>query len=352
MLGYAFLCIAIFSGNLVLTWVPQVAACNVCNFLFSWGVGSPSSLAVDASGNVYVISGESVKKFTSSGVLITQWGSVGSGPGQFLGSSGIAVDSSGNAYVTDIYNYRVEKFTNTGVFITEWGSLGSGPGRFTTPRSIAVDSAGNVYVTDEGSNNRVQEFTSNGVFITSWGSFGYGNGQFDGPRGIAVDSSGDVYVSDYYWPSSGIGGRIEKFTSSGTYLSQWGSAGTDQSQFTHPQDVAIDSSGNVYVADFGNNRVEKFDPSGNFLLAKGCANAATQACPFSSANGQFDNPWGVAVGSTGNLFVTDQHNDRVEVFGDTTQPIPEYPLGLPILAIFMVVSYRLIKRGTRIRQNI
>jgi len=98
-------------------------------------------------------------------------------------------------------------------------------------------------------------------FLLTWGSFGTGNGNFSGPRGVAVDSAGNVYVTD------SINDRVVKFTSTGTYISQLGctsgacSSGTANGQFNSPYGVAVDSSGNVYVVDGGNNRVELFGDS-------------------------------------------------------------------------------------------
>src|SRR4051812_10111307 len=143
------------------------------------------------------------KIFGQSGISSTnklhkfniKWGSYGTGNGQFISPSGIAVDSSDNVYVVDAGNNRIQKFTNNGTFITTWGSYGTGNGQFISPSGIAVDSSDNVYVVDAG-NNRIQKFTNNGTFITTWGSYGTGNGQFISPSGIAVDSSDNVYVVD------------------------------------------------------------------------------------------------------------------------------------------------------------
>ena len=89
-------------------------------------------------------------------------------------------------------------------------------------------------------------------YLTQWGTEGAGSGQFDRPYGVAVDASGNVYVAD-------MGNdRIQKFTSSGTYLTQWGSSGTGDGQFNCPSGAAVDGSGNVYVADQSNNRIQKF----------------------------------------------------------------------------------------------
>ena len=124
-----------------------------------------------------------------------QWGSPGSGSGQFLNPFGMAVDSSDNVYVADQSNHRVQKFDSNGRYLTQWGSRGSGSGQFLNPFCVAVDSSGNVYVVDEA-NHCVQKFDSGGRYLTRWGSGGGGSGQFLNPYGVAVDRSGNVYISD------------------------------------------------------------------------------------------------------------------------------------------------------------
>src|SRR6266571_4521585 len=93
---------------------------------------------------------------------LLQWGTPGSGDGQFNGPAGVAVDASGNVYVADYGNHRVQKFTDTGTFLTQWG------GQFNGPTGVAVDASGNVYVGDTGNggihNNRIQKFTDTGVY--------------------------------------------------------------------------------------------------------------------------------------------------------------------------------------------
>lgn len=116
---------------------------------------------------------------------------------------------------------------------------------------------GNVYVVDSG-NNRVQKFTSAGVYISQFGVYGTGNGQFNTPSGIAIDSSDNIYVSD-----SG-NHRVQKFDSSFSYLAQFGSSGSGDGQFNNPQDIAIDSSGNIHIADYANQRIQKFAGSAVF----------------------------------------------------------------------------------------
>jgi hypothetical protein len=148
-----------------------------------------------------------IQKFTSDGIFITKWGTRGNGDGQFKNPYGVSVDSEGNVYVADTYNFRVQKFTSDGVFITKWGTSGSGDGQFAYPYGIAVDPGNNVFVVDY-SNFRIQKFSPDGDFITKWGNFGTGNGEFYTPWGIASDSVGNIYVSEIW------NNRIQKFAPS------------------------------------------------------------------------------------------------------------------------------------------
>ena len=118
--------------------------------------------------------------------------------------------------------------------LVKWGSQGNGDGQFNLPTGVAADSQGNVYVVD-WSNNRIQKFTSSGVFVTKWGRWGGVNGRFYGPRGVAADSQENVYVAD--WSNH----RIQKFTSSGQFVTKWGSQGSGNGRFKNPTGLAADS---------------------------------------------------------------------------------------------------------------
>ena len=102
--------------------------------------------------------------------------------------------------------------------------------------------------------NQTNNATTNEyLFVRKWGSQGTSDGQFNGPWGVAVDSSGNVYVAS--------GNRIQKFNSNGAFITKWGSNGTDNGQFNQTKGVAVDSFGNVYVADLANDRIQVFAPS-------------------------------------------------------------------------------------------
>ncbi|HET9233628.1 MAG TPA: SMP-30/gluconolactonase/LRE family protein [Candidatus Eisenbacteria bacterium] len=215
-------------------------------------LSSPQGVAVDGSGNCYVMDtgANRIKKFSPSGALLTQWGSAGTGNGQFSSPNGIAVDGSGNVYVADTWNYRIQKFTSSGTFVTKWGSQGTADNQFGFPRGVAADAQGNVYVVDT-SGDRVQKFTTNGTFVTKWGSSGSGDGQFRGPFGIGADESGNVYVVDT------SNHRIQKFSATGKFLTKWGTPGTGNGQFNLPMGIAA-RNGKIFVADTDNYRIQRF----------------------------------------------------------------------------------------------
>jgi PKD repeat protein len=134
-------------------------------------------------------------------------------------------------------------------------------------------------------------------FVTKWGSSGNGAGQFNGPLDVALDSKGNVYVAD--WSNN----RVQEFNSNGKFINQWGS--TNDISLSRVSEVAVDSSGNIYVEDYYNNRIVKFDKNGNVIAKFGS---------YGSGNGQFNNMQGFCLDSSGNIYVADCGNNRIQKF--------------------------------------
>jgi len=215
----------------------------------------------------------------------------------------VALDAQGDVYVADQLSYVVQKFAPSGAFETEWGSFGGGHGQFGPIGGMATDAAGNVYVVDS-SHNRIEKFDANGNFIRSWGGHGTELGQFNfgssqnytqPPGGGIAVAGGYVYVAD-----SG-NDRIERFNLEGGEPMQWGSRGSDPGQFSYPRALAA-NEGEVIVSDDDNHRLEKFDPNGDYEGEVGTEGAGP---------GQFGFPYGVALDAAGDVYVADDINDRV-----------------------------------------
>lgn len=233
-------------------------------------IQNSASLAVDSQGNVYVTDSSDtprVLKYDNLGNFVLTWGEPGSGEGQFTfippnpdagpTAGFVAVDAEDNVYVSDAYNFRVQKFDANGNFLLQFGSKGSGDGQFDEPTAgpIYVDSQGNIYVSTFP---RVQKFDAAGNFLAAYGTAGTEDGQFNGAALGTIDREGNLYVADF------LSARVQKLDASGQFLLKWGSAGTEAGQFTAPVTIVQDKAEKLYVAD-NSDRIQIFDTDGNFL---------------------------------------------------------------------------------------
>jgi len=297
----------------------------------------PYDIATDSAGNMYVAdsSNEVIRKVTSSGVVTTFAGTVGingslDGTGtaaRFNFPSGLAIDATGNIYVADEGNSTIRKITPAGVVSTFAGMAGhstsvdgTGTGaRFTDPTRIAIDNAGNLYVTDSFSNT-IRRITPTAVVTTLTGSSGVAGSTdgnltaalFKNPCGIAIDSAGNIYIADEG------NNTIRKITPAGVVSTLAGVAGAfgsvdgtgTSARFNNLHGMTIDSAGNLYVTDSLNNIVRKVTSAGVVTTLAGTAGTYGSA-DGTGATAYFSQPFGITADSGGNLYVADTGNNTI-----------------------------------------
>ena len=242
---------------------------------------------------------------------------------QFAAPYAVARDGSGNVYVADSSNHRIRKVTPGGVVTTLAGTNTAGyadgtagAAQFNGPYGVAVDGAGNVYVADRF-NNCIRKVTPDGVVSTLAGQttagLADGNGaaaSFSSPTGVAVDTSGNVYVADY------SNNRIRKVTPTGEVTTLAGNYrgyvdGTGAAAlFDGPYGVAVDGAGNAYVADQNNHCIRKITLAGEVTTLAGLGGTSGYA-EGNGAAAKFNYPRGVVVDSAGSVYVADTYNHRI-----------------------------------------
>ena len=284
----------------------------------------PRGVAVDSAGNVYVADAgnDEIRKITPSGVVTTLAGSAGQtgssdGTGsaaRFNGPNGVAVDSAGNVYVADTGNDEIRKITPSGVVTTLAGSAGQagssdGTGsaaRFGSPGGVAVDSAGNVYVADEN-NDEIRKITPSGVVTTLAGSAGQG-GSSDGAGSAARFNYPVAWRwtarATSTWPISAMGrsARSPHLAWSPRWSAGNGSSdGTGSAaRFDDPEGVAVDSAGNVYVADTCNEEIREI--SGTVVSGDTAAFSETYDTPTAGTGKTLTPAGSVSDGNGGNNY--------------------------------------------------
>ncbi|MEK5468799.1 S-layer homology domain-containing protein [Paenibacillus sp. FSL R7-0210] len=321
----------------------------------------PYGVAVDSSGNVYIADTDThrIRKVDTTGNINTL---AGTGTGGYLGDGGaatsarlknpygVAVDSSGNVYIADTFNHRIRKLDRTGTISTLAGTGTGGysgdggaatSARLNYPYEVAVDSSGNVYIADTF-NHRIRKVDTTGNISTlsGTGTEGYsGDGgaatsaQLNKPYGVAVDSSGNVYIADT------INHRIRKVDKTGN-ISTLSGTGTEgysgdggaatSAQLNKPYGVAVDSSGNVYIADTINHRIRKVYTTGNISTLAGTGIGGYSGDGGVATSASLNYPYRVVVDSSGNVYIADYGNSMIRKLA---APAPAHTVSVSAAAL-------------------
>jgi sugar lactone lactonase YvrE len=302
----------------------------------------PYGAAVDAAGNLYIadLYNERVRKVATNGIITTV---AGNGSASYSGDGGaatsagldwplgIAVDAFGNLYIADEFNERIRKVGTNGIISTV---AGNGTPRFSgdggaatnasllSPSSVALDASGNLYIDDYG-HERIRKVDTNGLITTVAGNGGQGysgdggaatNASLDYPNGVAVDAFGNLYIDDFSNQrirKVDTNGIITTVAGNGNYgYTGDGGAATNASLWA-PRGVAVDSLGNLYIADMENNRIRKVDTNGIITTMAGNGSPTYAGDSGAATSASLYVPGGVAVDASGNLYIADTGNQRI-----------------------------------------
>jgi subtilase family serine protease/sugar lactone lactonase YvrE len=305
-------------------------------------LNSPSGVAVDAAGDLFIAdryNGRIREVAAGSGTITTVagngvYGYSGDGSAatraEFRYPEGVAVDAAGNLYIADSGNARIREVNSAGSAATlVGGAIGDGGlgvfGVLDQPSGVVRDNAGNTYIADTN-NNRVRMVAANGTIATvagtgTSGSTGDGNAatsaQLNAPQGLAMDASGNLYIADtgnYLVRMVDTSGTITTVAGNGKCCGHTGDAGlATNAEIAAPYGLAVDASGNLYISDVDNNLVRKVDTSGNITTVAGNGTYGYSGDGGPATSAAMRDPWGLAVDASGNLYIADRYNLRIRM---------------------------------------
>jgi len=285
---------------------------------------NPQGVVADGQGNVYVADGfnNRIRKITPAGAVSTYAGDGNAGfsngpaaSAEFYAPQGIAIDAQGNLFVADLGNNVIRKISTAGVVSTFCGNGTRGyvngadtVAEFNNPQGLCVDASGNVFVADR-SNNLVRKITAAGVASNFAGSGAayYFNGTgsdnaFNGPKGVAVDASGNIYVAD-------AGNYCIRKITTGQTTSTLVGGPVQTTIVGSPSGISIDSKGNLYIADQTGRILEL--TTGNVLYTLAGTYNTTGYVDGTGAAAKFNGPQGLTIDNNGNIYVADYNNNII-----------------------------------------
>ena len=297
----------------------------------------PEGVAVDSSGNLYIADrwNHRIRKVDTSGTITTFAGTGTSGccndggPAKLARMTwpeDVAVDGSGNLYIADGFNGRLRRVNSQEIITT----VAAGLSWF---KGIALDSSGNIYIA-ESSDHRIRRVDTGGTITTVAGT---GQGGFSGdgglatsallnrPEDVAVDSSGNVYIADslnYRIRRVDTSGIITTFAGIGFAYESDGSGPATEAVLPLPSGVAVDGSGNIYIADPSSQRIKQVDTSGTLVIIAGSGEAGSSGDGGPALEAQLNHPEGVAVDTAGRVYVAERLGHRIRVLSTGSSPSP------------------------------
>jgi DNA-binding beta-propeller fold protein YncE len=256
----------------------------------------PRAMAIDDQDRIYVVDMTArIQVLDADGNFLHGWNT----PDHEFGKpTGLSVGRDGRLLVADTHYYQLLIYSPDGKLVqTIGGTAGQQPGQFGLVTDAVQDSQGNYYVAEYGEYDRIQKFTSGGEFLLQWGGHGSQPGQFIRPQNLDIDEH------DHIWVADACNHRIQVFDTEGNLLKLWGTPGGAPGELYYPYDLILSSDGSVYVAEFGNHRIQKFTRDGRSL---GCWGS------HGRQQGQLYNPWALVQDSQGRIHVLDTNNHRVQ----------------------------------------
>lgn len=256
----------------------------------------PRAITAEKQGSVFVVdkSGR-VQRFGPGGEYETHWRMPETRKGKPVG---LTVHPDGRIFVADTHYHRVSIFDRDGKWVGEFGSEGTGDGEFQLPTDVAVDSAGFIYVSEYQGNDRITKWSPDLKFVKALGELPIEGKRLSRPAGIDIDSEQTLWIAD------ACNHRIVRLSLDGEVLATFGEFGDGPGQLRYPYDITVAPDDTIMVCEYEGNRLQWFDKDGRFLRTWGSGGRKP---------GELFAPWGATYGPGGNVYIVDSLNSRIQV---------------------------------------